>query len=233
MWGAPPTPPSTLPLRPRSAAAQRASDPLTPALSLGGEREPERPSRHSGESRNPAGASAGPHPLPQGAREPERPSRHSGESRNPVGASAGPHPLPRGAREPERPSRHSGESRNPAGASAGPRPLPWRGSRNALPVIPAKAGIQPGHRRGPTLSLGEGAGTPFPSFRRKPESSRGIGGAPPSPLAREPAPPSRHSGESRNPAGASAGPHPLPWRGSRNALDGRAPPADPDGGVVR
>ena len=68
----------------------------------------------------------------------------------------------------------------PAGAGPPhPHPLP-RGARGRLPlpVIPAKAGIQPGHRRGPTLSPGEGAGTPSrlcPARR----SRRGRGGRSP------------------------------------------------------
>ncbi len=121
----------------------------------------------------------------------------------------------------------------PQGEGAGPAPPSFRrkpessrggaGARGGQVVPRGKSSIgEPPHPR--PLPRGEGAGPAPPSFRRKPESSRGGGGARggqlvprgkssigepphPRPLPRERGPDRRlrHSGESRNPAGAAAG----------------------------
>ena len=96
------------------------------------------------------------------------------------------------------------------------RPTNPRGrTRAPLSVIPAKAGIHPGHRRG--------------SGARRPTNPRG-----------RPRTPFRHSGESRNPSGASEGvrrppadkpprphPRPSPDRGKAPAGEPRSPPGTP------
>ena len=137
--------------------------------------------------------------------------------------------LPRGAAPPTPPSRTSAlrgswPTHPPSDfldvGAAPPRPRPAaRPQPAALSVIPAKAGIHPGHRRGPApagrQTPGGRTAPPFPWGLRPHAPTRSAGlrrrrTAPPfpshrAPLSVAPRPPFRHSGESRNPSGASEG----------------------------
>ena len=127
----------------------------------------------------------------------------------PVGAAPPrPHPERRAAPPPDRALNSCADL--PVNRRA-PGP---EGARAPLSVIPAKAGIHPGHRRGvrrpPADKPPRPHPRPFPSFRRKPESIRGIGGGP--------APAGRQTPEgARAPLSvipAKAGIHPGHRRGS-------------------